>query len=990
GLDHKEIALKLLEAGSGDAVAYNLEKFQGLDHKEIALKLLEAGSGDAVAYNLEKFGGIKMVEETFDQFEKFLIYFESDLKIEEQIVHKEKEYPNLQGFLEKKKSWGVRSWGKLIDYLKAQSKEQRMEKIDWEKISPVLQSKMSGYLDGQETAKILDGGLKEELEKVTVNYKETENLHSLLKEREIWSEETVKWFGDLEKVLGSRVSWEYLRDYNRHDALFFIHGAVAKLSKDILQKILTQVPYDTTVDWHGRDAYQVLGQVIQNYQPYWAEEFQKENRFASFRAFVKGVELRRALSVEDKNQLEALKEENPVLASYLESLFSHPTVSTEAVKEYWQNPKEFLNRSDQHAPEELHQALTPARYLEIGEERDRIGIDLLPQELRDALPKGILDRLCPFLAYRQEFEVNLTDEVTRRKMREQEGKQEAIKTNLLEFLAHETESREKSQDKTFASLLNQFLILSFLKEPLLKYFEENKEQIKARALKGKEEPQSQIERLLALQDYESGDEARIHFTQNRTKENFENYKLEKLLNFFAEQKIHYNLGYLASRFKELPIPETKFKVGDFSGLSLKEVFKRIQSEPDLRKIINPGNEVFSSFSSYLQTEVYGKAFKADKVTLTAEILQKSHPAAATVGDDTVCCMPWGSGKHNEYLWNPNCGIMSISLESPDPETGEIKKRVIAQSILTQDWRYEPKELAALYSQAEKGKVSLTEIFGPDFLERFFKENQIPVIACDNVEGQKNFIKRLIVNNETIISRIYKEFFEAYKKTNPKFENSPVVIGTGYSDYLTGLPTAENRYLPASLVSYTDKKADEVFSLFLESKPEKLPEPKTGVEEIDFSLTLPVAYIEEKTYGATGHFEGLPEIQNLLCASSIACEKEKITPLNLGWFDKKGVLRGYLLAYPAEKEREKVVYVHDIAVLPEWQKKGVGMELIQKAVERINDDPKLLKLPIETRMRAGSYAIIQKYAERLGFKITADEKVEEMGEEIHYVRLERKE
>ncbi|MBF8280881.1 MAG: hypothetical protein HW383_654, partial [Candidatus Magasanikbacteria bacterium] len=42
GLDHKEIALKLFEAGSGYAVAYNLEKFQGLDHKEIALKLFEA------------------------------------------------------------------------------------------------------------------------------------------------------------------------------------------------------------------------------------------------------------------------------------------------------------------------------------------------------------------------------------------------------------------------------------------------------------------------------------------------------------------------------------------------------------------------------------------------------------------------------------------------------------------------------------------------------------------------------------------------------------------------------------------------------------------------------------------------------------------------------------------------------------------------------------------------------------------------------------
>ncbi|MCP4522962.1 MAG: hypothetical protein GY828_01955, partial [Candidatus Gracilibacteria bacterium] len=83
--DHKEIAQKLIDAGNGNIVAYNLEKFEGLDHKEIAQKLIDtgglssivcngekfegldtniakklidAGSGDFVAYNLEKFEGL--------------------------------------------------------------------------------------------------------------------------------------------------------------------------------------------------------------------------------------------------------------------------------------------------------------------------------------------------------------------------------------------------------------------------------------------------------------------------------------------------------------------------------------------------------------------------------------------------------------------------------------------------------------------------------------------------------------------------------------------------------------------------------------------------------------------------------------------------------------------------------------------------------------------------------------------------------------------
>ena len=56
--NHNQIAQQLLAAGKGDAVAENLDKFQGLDHNQIAQQLFAAGKGDAVAKNLDKFQGL--------------------------------------------------------------------------------------------------------------------------------------------------------------------------------------------------------------------------------------------------------------------------------------------------------------------------------------------------------------------------------------------------------------------------------------------------------------------------------------------------------------------------------------------------------------------------------------------------------------------------------------------------------------------------------------------------------------------------------------------------------------------------------------------------------------------------------------------------------------------------------------------------------------------------------------------------------------------
>ena len=58
GLDHNDIATRLIDAGQGYAVADNLNSFTGLDHNDIATRLIDAGQGGVVAYNFNSFTGL--------------------------------------------------------------------------------------------------------------------------------------------------------------------------------------------------------------------------------------------------------------------------------------------------------------------------------------------------------------------------------------------------------------------------------------------------------------------------------------------------------------------------------------------------------------------------------------------------------------------------------------------------------------------------------------------------------------------------------------------------------------------------------------------------------------------------------------------------------------------------------------------------------------------------------------------------------------------
>jgi hypothetical protein len=330
-------------------------------------------------------------------------------------------------------------------------------------------------------------------------------------------------------------------------------------------------------------------------------------------------------------------------------------------------------------------------------------------------------------------------------------------------------------------------------------------------------------------------------------------------------------------------------------------------------------------------------------TFVAKINLKSDPEAVLAGDDTACCMPFGSGKNTVYTFNLNCGLFTLQVKKEDGQS-----RTIAQSVLTKDCdigKPVPEVIGAL-----KINQNLAAAISPEALK-----NSARYLACDNVEVAANF------NNsryQEIIQSIYRDFFEEYMKRFGKaqgLEVAKVVVGRGYSDALTDLPTETNTYIPQAPVSYSDKIDKEVYVLDLTTPPKRSfdkvvspnafdkamplsnPTSVRGIEAITYEDALPIAYLEGKIYGDNKTLEvGLHNIENALIAKDINNAAKDRPNLSLKYVDSQGLAKGYIFAYEGKLEEaggdNSVVYISDLAAEKETTLVGAGGKLIQGFVE----------------------------------------------------------
>lgn len=363
--------------------------------------------------------------------------------------------------------------------------------------------------------------------------------------------------------------------------------------------------------------------------------------------------------------------------------------------------------------------------------------------------------------------------------------------------------------------------------------------------------------------------------------------------------------------------------------------------------------------------------KSDQEKYRAKINLKSDPDGVVAGNDTACCMPFGSGKNNVYTFNPDCSLFTLQKKNSNGIW-----RTIAQSVLTKDMTID-KKVSEIVRAMQSTGGHLNEIVSDEILQ-----NQKSVIACDNIEVSPNFKK-----DGKTIAMIYRDFFTEYLKQfggEDNFDKSKVIIGTGYSDALTDLPLVENKYIPRAPVGYSDKLGESVYLLSLDESEKFLSRkvsnykseekedvltsvlPK-GIQPLTFEDSLPVAYIEGKAYcDNQSLIEYLHNMENALIAKDINNAAKNRPNMSFKYVDDNKAMHGYLLAYEGKinKEGEAVVYISDLA--SDGNTRAGGALIIGFTEEyKRNYLDKENFIPIYAQMREKtSYAIIKKQLDKL--------------------------
>ena len=444
-----------------------------------------------------------------------------------------------------------------------------------------------------------------------------------------------------------------------------------------------------------------------------------------------------------------------------------------------------------------------------------------------------------------------------------------------------------------------------------------------------------------------------------------------------------------------------------AGVLFKEL-NEILKKPGvtIKAIVNGEAKVPEGYEQAIKEKLNEEKYKIKipKIKFIATIHKKSDPFAALVGNDTNCCMPFGSKKMMEYMFNPNCAIFSIRIQKPDG-----KYRTIAQSVLTPDIDIEK----SINSDYERLSELSAEVFKKPL-----------VLTCDNIEVAANY-KNQIKNIENFYKIFFKEYLKEYGESL-NLDKDRVIIGEGYSDALTSLQTVKNTFIPTAGIEYSDNDQEDHSTCYilnfddtnnsnnasyissdLYNSQEIIIDKKNdrGISELSPSDVLLISYLEDMIYDKTKLAKGFIKLQQMIIAKLYLNKIRKRPNFMFKVSDKENECLGYLLAFErGRKEKDGTikneVYVSDYAVRQmKWAKRGrYGLKLIEELIERYLKAYKDSKnFPqIVGKFREGtSYEIIKdlnkfnKYLSKYGLKAKIkDYGVEEIGtDKMHKVAIQ---
>jgi hypothetical protein len=332
---------------------------------------------------------------------------------------------------------------------------------------------------------------------------------------------------------------------------------------------------------------------------------------------------------------------------------------------------------------------------------------------------------------------------------------------------------------------------------------------------------------------------------------------------------------------------------------------------------------------------------------------KSNPEMVVAGNDTASCMPFGSGKNNVYMFNPNCVQLVV-----EKQLGDDTWRTAAQSVVTIDapTSRPTQELVSSYMK----QIPLKDLLDEKDLVRQ------PVITCDNIEVAKNEEG----NASAFIAEAYRRFFGEYLQNHADtlgVDPSRVVIGTGYTPAQLGFPKEENHYIPLAPMGYSDNIHEHCMILQTNLPTVEAWKPTPGVTEMTTRDVLPVAMLEGKAYHDNQSLlENLHGMQNNIVGMEIANQHFHRPSLSFVYRDDKGFPKGYVLAYAGVIAGKGEIFLSDLAADPE--SKMAGGRLIKKFFDSYCDHYEAdgrSYLPIFTNARERtSYRILARQLQTL--------------------------
>lgn len=291
-------------------------------------------------------------------------------------------------------------------------------------------------------------------------------------------------------------------------------------------------------------------------------------------------------------------------------------------------------------------------------------------------------------------------------------------------------------------------------------------------------------------------------------------------------------------------------------------------------------------------------------TVVAKVSLKSDADGIIAGNDTACCMAFGTGKNNIYMYNCNAALFTIQIKR---ENGTC--RTIAQSLLTRD-----RDAGVSFTELASEFNPSSERFKRAWGKGSWRLEARGMLACDNVEIAPNY---KAANWKRMIEAVYADFFSRYIHSFSDrlyVDEHSVVIGTGYSEALQRLSRTENTFVPMAPISYTDKRGRDVFLLELSDESiagiaaeKETPSPPSCIQDepgkadcvrpLHYYDTLAVADLERIAYKTNKELqEGVFDLENTLMAKDI-CNSHKGRPnLCFKHFGSDGMLDAYIIAY----------------------------------------------------------------------------------------------